>query len=85
MARMEDIAAAISIFAIFSPFRVFSQSHHIAEMILYCEKLRKTQNYAKIVFHPQYGFRISFVFPGVFFLLLKHEIGLDGLNKIKRR
>ena len=35
MARMEDIAAAISIFAMFSPFRVFSQSHHIAETVLF--------------------------------------------------
>ena len=53
MARMEDIAAAISIFAIFSPFRVFSQSHHIAKMIIYREKLRKTQTYAKILSHTE--------------------------------
>ena len=41
-------------FALFSPFRVFSQFHSsYAEMILYCEKLRKNQTYAKIVSHTE--------------------------------
>ena len=35
------------LFRIFSLFRVFSQSHSYAEMILYREKPRKTQTYAE--------------------------------------
>ena len=39
------------LFRIFSLFRVFSQSHSHAEMILYREKPRKTQTYARRLSH----------------------------------